>query len=376
MRAAKHWPHNGIPRDPTAWLIHVARNAVRDILRQRGRRPDSQIDAASDIPDDVQPPMEDRMDEARFQDDVLRLLFLCCHPTLKPGDQILLCLRYVLGLGVNDLARAHINSADTIQRRISRARGRAQACLRESTDDIAPNDRTESLSQIRRALYLMFNNGYSASHDQPHVQPVFVREAIRLVRLLVSLFPGEPESLGLLSLMLGQSARLAARVDAAGALVALDEQDRELWDSGMIAQADLYLQNALRSARPGPYQLQAAIAAVHNASKRGHETDWEEIHRLYLILESMEPTPVVTLNRIVAMSQLQGPKRALEELQDLAEPLSGYLPFHTVYAGLSEQIGRQKDAIRALSVALECGPSAQEAAYLRRALARLGHQPK
>lgn len=371
LRAAKLWPDKGLPRDPTAWLIHVSRNAVRDALRQRARRAESQIDPGLEIADDTFQPAEEQLDRQRFQDEVLQLLLLCCHPTLKPGDQILLCLRYVLGLSVNDVARAHVTSADTIQRRISRARARAQDCLRDRSEQIAPEERAEGLSQIRRALYLMYNKGYSASHDEPHVQPVLVREAIRLARLLVTLFPGEPESLGLLSLMLGQSARLAARVDAAGALVTLDLQDRSLWDRDMISQANLYLANALRTSRPGPYQLQAAIAAVHNASDGAQSTDWEEIHRLYLILEALEPSPVVRLNRIVAASKVHGTESALEDLQSLAEPLASYLPYHAVFAGLSEKVGRHGDAMRALTAALNCNPSTEEEAHLRRELKRL-----
>lgn len=371
LRAAKHWPEQGVPRDPTAWLLHVARNAARDAFRKRGRHAEEPLDETEPLADPEPPETEEALDRARFRDDVLRLLFLCCHPSLPPSDQVLLCLRYILGLGVNDLARAHVISADTVQRRISRARNRAQASLSEGSADISPGERAEASAQVRKALYLMFNKGYGASHDETHLHPVLVREAIRLTRLLLSLFPEDPESLGLLALLLGQSARLGARLDAAGALVALPDQDRTLWDRGMIAQAGQYLDKALRAGRPGPYQIQAAIAAVHNAAERAEDTDWAEIERLYLALEALEPSPVVRLNRLVATSRRIGPEAVLAELQALAEPLAHYLPFHAVYAGLSDEAGRPDDAIRALRAALDCHPSAEERAHLQRELARI-----
>lgn len=374
LRAAKLWPEEGLPRDPTAWLLHVARNAGRDALRKRKRQAEDTLDMDAPLADPNQPQAEEAIDDGRFRDDVLRLLFLCCHPTLKPGDQVLLCLRYVLGLGVNDLARAHITSADTVQRRITRARARAQDCLSAGAADIAPDDRAESIAQVRGALYLMFNKGYGASHDEPHVQPVLVREAIRLARLLIALFPGEPESLGLLALFLGQSARLGARLDAAGALIKLSDQDRSLWDQSMIAEAGQCLQNALRTGQPGSYQIQAAIAAVHNGAQHEEETDWAEIHRLYQALEVLMPTPVVRLNSIVAASRLNGPHAALADLKTLAAPLVGYLPYHAVRAGLLEEAGQIEDALGAVEAALKCYPSHEEKNHLLRELVRLGVQ--
>lgn len=371
LRASQTWQENGIPRDPLAWLIHVARNAARDELRKSVRRAESQVEDIGDLPDSKSTATDAVFDQRRFGDDGLRLLFLCCHPSLSETDQMILCLRYVLGLSINDLARAFVVTPDSLQRRVTRARQRAKKYVSPESSDIAPAARVAQLGQVRAALYLMFNKGYSASHGESHVQPILARESLRLARLLISLFPYEPESLGLLALFLGQSARLAARQGPDGELIALADQDRNLWDRRMIQEADVLVQKALRRGAPGPYQVQAAIAAVHNATDLAVNTDWNEIHRLYQLLERLSPSPVVTLNRIVAVSQLYGASAALDQLQPLAEPLQRYLPFHAVYAGLSEETGRAQDALSAYRSAMSCHPSSEESRFLSAQILRL-----
>jgi RNA polymerase sigma-70 factor (ECF subfamily) len=370
-RASVAWRKSGLPKDPLAWVIKVGRNAGIDELRKTRRRDvlAQEIALIGNVAN--HPSTESEMDARVFRDDVLRLLFLCCHPTLSPMDQMILCLRIVLGLSIADISRSFVTNTNTLQRRFTRARVRAQKLSHPQPDSLSPHSRSGQLDQVRSSLYLMFNKGYGGSHDAPHLQVSLCREAIRLSRLLLQIFPDEPETLGLLALFLGQHARSATRLDGNGALVALPDQDRTQWDKSMILEAKAVLQKAVTLLDPGPYQLQAAIAAVHLEAETADRTNWREIYRLYQALETITPTPVVTLNRITAYSQIVGPLAALEQLQGLSEPLAQYLPFQAVYAGLSEQAGDLGGALRATKAALSCAPSAEEREFLIEQQSRL-----
>ncbi len=369
VRALQTWPAKGLPRNPEGWLVRVGHNALIDVLRKQNRM--VEVSEPENHPDGMAEDIEDALDRAAFQDDHLRLLFLCCHPSLSNGDQIILSMRYVLGLDVPDIAKAFLITPDTLQKRITRARQRAAQIGTPDDGGLTPAARADQISQIRAVLYLMFNKGYAAARGEAHVQPLLTREAIRLTRLLIRVFPEEPETLGLLSLMLGQSARFPARLDADGQLVTLADQDRSLWDSNMIDQAQFFLQKAMLKPRRGTLVVQAAICATHNSARRAEDTNWSEILRLYDVLAELQPTDVIRLNRIVALAEVQGAKPALAALQGLTEPLSNYLPFHAVYAGLSERDGDHNAAIRAYRCAMECDPSIQELTYCKAQIARL-----
>ncbi len=366
LKAAERWKVDGMPRDPTAWLVRVAHNAGIDRVRKDRRLSFEVVEAASDSSErvaDHQADAADALYRAEYQDDVLRLMFLCCHPDLKTQEQLILALRVIVGLSVIEIARAFVVTADTMQRRISRAKARASAlATRLETPGIA--ERAKRLNAVQAVIYLLFNEGYSASQGDEQIRHALCEEAIRLARLLLSLFPGQAETMGLLALCLNQHARSAARIDADGKLVSLKDQDRKLWDKTLINEGRILIEKALRHRHPGPLQIQAAIAAVHCAAKRTEDTDWAEIERLYAALEAIAPSPVVRLNRAVAVSRVTGPEEALDWLAPLAEDLARYQPYHAVRAAMLEEIGAAKAAIEALEAALGCSPTSQEADYL------------
>ena len=257
---------------------------------------------------------------------MLRLLFICCHPDLPATQQIALALRIVSGLSVKEIARAFLVSESAMEQRITRAKSRvAKADVPFETPGAV--ERAERLGAVAAMIYLVFNEGYSASGGDVHVRVPLCDEAIRLARLLLTLFPSEPEIMGLAALLLLQHARTPARLDANGAIILLDDQDRGLWNRDMIAEGLALIDKALRHRRPGPYQVQAAIAGVHAHAARAEDTDWSEIDQLYATLERLQPSPVVTLNRAVAVSKVQGPAAALAMIEPLAEPLAGYFHF-------------------------------------------------
>ena len=370
LRALKTWPVNGPPRDPAAWLIMVGRNFALDEKRQRKKHvalpPDEVI---SDL-DDAEAPLAERLDASHYRDDILRLLFICCHPDLPATQQIALALRIVSGLSVKEIARAFLVSEAAMEQRITRAKRRiAEANVPFETPG-AP-ERTERLSAVATMIYLLFNEGYSASGGTVHVRVPLCEEAIRLARLLLRLFPGEPEIMALTALLLLQHSRTPARLDAEGGIVLLEDQDRSLWNREMIAEALALVDKALRHRRAGPYQVQAAIAAVHAHAARPEDTDWAEIDQLYAVLEKMQPSPVVTLNRAVAVSKVQGPAAALAMIEPLAGPLSGYFYFFGVKGALLIELGRNKEARAAFGQAIALANTAAEAAHIRLHLDRL-----
>ena len=370
LRALKNWPVNGPPRDPTAWLIMVGRNcALDDVRRQSRNRPLPADEVISDL-DDAEADLAERLDSSHYRDDVVRLLFICCHPDLPATQQIALALRIVSGLSVKEIARAFLVSESAMEQRITRAKARvAKADVPFETPGAI--ERAERLAAVAAMVYLLFNEGYSASGGTVHVRVPLCEEAIRLARLLLRLFPSEPEIMGLTALLLLQHARAPARLDADGSIILLEEQDRGLWDRDMIAEGLALIDKALRHRRPGPYQVQAAIAGVHAHAARAEDTDWAEIDQLYATLERLQPSPVITLNRAVAVSKVQGPGAALTMIEPLASQLSGYFHFFGLKGALLMQLDRAAEARVAFDQAIALANTAAEAAHIRAHLDRL-----
>lgn len=370
LRALQKWPVNGPPRDPTAWLIMVGRNFAVDEARRNSKStplpPDELI---SDL-DDQQSALVERLDSSHYRDDVLRLLFICCHPELPATQQIALALRIVSGLSVTEIARAFLVSESAMEQRITRAKRRVTSA-QVAFEAPGAVERAERVGTVAAMLYLLFNEGYAASGGDSHVRLPLCDEAIRLTRLLVGLFPAEPEIMGLLALLLFQHARAAARLDEDGQIILLEQQDRGRWNRDMIAEGFAMLDKAFRHQRPGAYQLQAAIAAEHVRIARAEETDWEEIERLYSVLEVVQPSPIVTLNRAVAVSKTQGPTAALLMIEPLATPLAGYFNFFGLKGALLAELGRVEEARTAFDQAIALAKTAAEAAHIRLHLDRL-----
>jgi RNA polymerase sigma-70 factor, ECF subfamily len=370
LRALRHWPRNGPPRDPAAWLILVGRNATLDEVRRQGsQEPLPAEELISDL-DDAEAALAERLDSSHYRDDVLRLLFICCHPDLPATQQIALALRIVSGLSVKEIARAFLVSESAMEQRITRAKRRV-AAAQVAFETPGAVERAERLAAVAAMIYLLFNEGYSASGGDAHVRVPLCEEAIRLARVLLRLFAGEPEIMGLAALLLLQHARAPARLDADGAIVLLEDQDRGLWNRAMIAEGFVLVEKALRHRRPGPYQLQAALAAVHGRAARPENTDWAEIDRLYVVLEALQPSPVVTLNRAVAVAKVRGPAAALAMIEPLAERLSGYFHFFGVKGALLKELGRAEEARIAFGRAIALANTAAEAAHIRLHLDRL-----
>lgn len=370
LRALKNWPVNGPPRDPAAWLIFVGRNFALDQTRRRKREEPLPPDELISNLDDAEAAMVERLDNSQYRDDVLRLLFICCHPDLPATQQIALALRIVSGLSVKEIARAFLVSEDAMEQRITRAKKRVEAA-QVSFDSPGAVERSERLAAVAATLYLLFNEGYSASGGDAHIRLPLCEEAIRLVRLLLGLFPAEPEIMGLMALMLLQHARSRARLDANGAIVLLDDQDRTLWDRELIAEGGALIEKAARHRRPGTYQVQAAIAAVHSRALRPEDTNWAEIDVLYALMETLQPSPVVTLNRAVAVSKVTGAEAALAMIEPLAGKLSAYFHFHGLKGGLLMELGRDEEARVAFDQAISLANTAAQAAHIRMHLDKL-----
>ncbi len=369
LRALKTWPQHGPPRDPAAWLIMVGRNVAIDQVRRQGRQqalPDEEV--ISDL-DDAESELAERLDGAHYRDDILRLLFICCHPELPATQQIALALRIVSGLPVKQIARAFLVGEAAMEQRITRAKARvAAAAVPFETPGAV--ERAERLAAVTAMIYLLFNDGYSASGPDDGRAPL-CDEAIRLARLLLRLFPAEPEIMGLTALFLLQHARTAARFDAAGSIVLLEDQDRSRWNPKMIAEGLALVDKAMRHRRPGSYQVQAAIAALHARAARPEDTDWSEIDLLYAVLERLQPSPVVTLNRAVAVAKVRGPEAALDLIEPLAARLAGYFHFHGVKGGLLMRLGRAEEARVAFDRAIALANTTAEAAHIRMHIDRL-----
>ena len=371
LRALTHWPRNGPPRDAASWLIMVGRNAALDSVRRRARQePLPPEETLSDL-DDAEAPLVQQLDHTHYRDDVLRLLFMCCHPELSAEQQIAIALRIVSGLTVAQIARAFLVGEKAMEQRITRAKARiARADLPFETPGAA--ERAERLAAVMAMIYLVFNEGYSAGDTSARAD--LCGEAIRLGRLLLRLFQTEPEIMGLLALMLLQHARSPARFDAGGKVVLLDDQDRRLWDSKPIAEGLALVDKAMRHRAPGPYQIQAAIAATHARAARPEDTDWAQIDALYVALERLQPSPVITLNRAIAVSKLRGPEAALAMIEPLAPRLANYFYFFGAKGALLLQLGRAREARAAFDQAIVLARTPAEADHIREQLDRLIRQ--
>jgi len=368
LRALQTWPQKGPPRDPTAWLVMVGRNAALDSQRRnRSTGPLPDADTLGDTRDELTP---ERLDESHYRDDILRLLFVCGHPILPATQQIALALRIVSGVTVEQIAKAFLVTPAAMEQRITRAK-RAIAEVGVEFDTPGTAERRTRLAAVSTMIYLIFNEGYGSTPDTAAARETLADEAIRLGRLLLSLFPTDPEVFGLLALMLLQHSRAPARFDTNGELVLLDDQDRSRWNRTLIDEGRLLLERAATYQAPGPYQLQAAIAALHARATRPEDTSWKEIDLLYQSLEALQPSPVVRLNRAVAVWKLRGPEAALEMIEPLKSDLGGYFYFHGLRGVLLKHLNRSDDAREALNHAIALATSVAEANHIRRELDRL-----
>jgi len=370
LGALKKWPETGPPRDPAAWLIFVGRNAALDVVRRLGKQEALPDDDALPADDDTEAELAERLDGAHYRDDILRLLFVCCHPELPATQQIALALRIVCGLTVKEIARSFVVTEPAMEQRLTRAKRQvARADVPFETPG-AP-ERAERLATVAAVVYLIFNEGYSATGGDALIRAPLCEEAIRLARLLLRLFADEPEIMSLLALLLLQHARAAARLDADGVIILLPDQDRALWNRALISEGLALLEKAARHVRPGPYQLQAAIASQHARAVRAQDTDWTAIGALYAALEEVYPSPVVTLNRAVAVAKVSGPAAALALIEPLAARLASYFNFYGVKGALLMELDRTEEARIAFGRAIALANTPAEAAHIRMNLDRL-----
>jgi RNA polymerase sigma-70 factor (ECF subfamily) len=372
MAAAETWPRDGVPDNPVAWLVSAGRyKAIDQLRRQRRFTPwDDAAEAAENIADDSR--HADSAEELEeLEDDRLRLIFTCCHPSLSEEARVPLTLREVCGLTTEEIAHAFLLAAPTLAQRIVRAKAKIRdACIPYQVP--GPDELPGRLQSVLRVIYLVFNEGYSASSGDRVVRSDLSGEAIRLARLLQELLP-EPEVAGLLALMLLHEARREARVTAEGDLIPLDEQDRSAWDMALIAEGCGLVQHALLSRRFGTYTLQAAIAAVHAGARRAEDTDWPQIVGLYEALLRFEPSPIVELNRAVAVAMRDGPHSGLALVETLLrqDSLRAYHLAHAAKADLCRRIGAMAAARESYEKALALARQEPERRFLRRRLAEM-----
>ncbi|MGW4525676.1 RNA polymerase sigma factor [Amycolatopsis sp. NPDC004378] len=360
--AVERWPADGVPPSPGAWLTTTANRKAIDRIRRESKRDDKQKEARMGYDDDPPEP------PGAIDDDRLRLIFTCCHPALAVEARLALTLRMVGGLTVPEIARAFLVAETAVGQRITRAKAKIKAA-RIPYRVPAAEDLPARVAGVLTVLYLVFNEGYLATGpDTSPVRHDLTAEAIRLTRLVRALLPDDGEVAGLLALMLLTEARRPARVSAGGELVALDEQDRGTWDATLIAEGHRLVRERLATGvAPGPYQVLAAINAVHTSARAMRDTDWSQVLALYDQLVRLDPSPVVALNRAVAVAELDGPDVALAAVDRLAEKLAGYHAYHATRADLLRRLGRTRDSRAAYDKAIElAGNTAETAALIRR----------
>lgn len=365
-QALEHWPQSGLPERPGAWLTTVARRKALEHLR-RTRPADSELLESATLPDPT-PVIQHRLDST-IGDERLSLIFTCCHPALAMEARVALTLRSLCGLRPAEIARAFLIPEPTLEQRLVRARRKIREAgipYRVPPDQLLP----ERLPAVLKVLYLIFNEGYSASAGDELIRVDLCEEGIRLAHLLCALMPDEPEALGLCALMLLQDSRRAARTDGHGHPILLEDQDRGLWDREQIEAGLSLVQRAFGTGQVGPYALQAAIAAHHARSRRPEDTPWAEIVRLYDVLLEASPTPIVALNRAAALAMAEGPECGLVETEGI-EGLDDYVHFHSLRADLLRRTGQGQRAARAYERALELAGNGGERRFLERRLAEL-----
>ena len=357
VEAVRRWPEAGIPPSPAGWIITTAKNRAIDRLRRESIRQERHEQAHQLVGEDESAEIE------IVDDDQLRLIFTCCHPALAPEAQVALTLRLIGGLQTPEIARAFLTSESTMAQRLVRAKRKiknANIPYRIPSDAELPN----RLRPVLSVVYLIFNEGYVATSGPELARVDLALEAIRLARLLRDLMPDEPEAAGLLALMLLNESRRKARTDSEGCLVTLRDQDRSTWDRELIREGHEVVRACIRRNQPGPYQLQAAIAAVHADAGSADETDWDQIVTIYDQLSVMAPTPVVRLNRAIAIAETGDVEGALNILDGL--DLDGYHLYHATYADLLERLGRIEDAADSYARALDLTTNEAERAHLER----------
>ncbi|MFD7166336.1 RNA polymerase sigma factor [Streptomyces violascens] len=364
--AVARWPGDGLPPSPAGWIITTARNRAVDRLRREATRADRQAEAVrrAELYAAGEP-----AEEGPVRDDRLRLIFTCCHPSLAPAAQVALTLRLLGGLSTAEIARAFLVPEPTMAQRLVRAKGKIRdAGIPYRIPHEA--DLPARLATVLAVVYLIFNEGYAASSGEHLVRDDLCAEAVRLGRLLVELMPDEPEALGLLALMLLTESRRAARSGPDGELVLLADQDRTRWNAELVVEGQELVRRCLRRNRPGPYQILAAINAVHSDAATPRATDWHQIRQLYDQLLALASTPVVALNRAIAVAETEGPAEALALVDALA--LDSYHLFHATRADLLRRLGRGEEAATAYRKALDRTDNAAERAFLERRLSEPG----